>query len=124
MIRAAAFLLIAVLSTPALAFPGVLQQPCDSPPPGSAQQPVIGTVWVYTIPNDQMNARCNKGAGPVMFGCADLANARHPALIFLNAELSPAERDCTLIYEKAHLPPNNWVDPVAEARATDLPGVH
>lgn len=98
---------------PALAFPGLGRQPCDDPPPQSAQQPVTDPVLTFTIPNEKLAARCNFGP-IVVFGCAFLATTKHPAIIFLNADLTPGERTCTLLYEKAHLPPNNWQDPVME----------
>ena len=98
---------------PALAFPGLGRQPCDDPPPQSAQQPVTDPVLTFTIPNEKLAARCNFGP-IVVFGCTFLATAKHPAIIFLNSDLTPVERACTLLYEKAHLPPNNWQDPVME----------
>ena len=36
-------------------------------------------------------------------------------MVLINAEQSPAERACTLVYEESHLPPNNWADPQMEA---------
>jgi hypothetical protein len=54
-----------------------------------------------------------------ILGCTFRANDKHPALIFINAEETPAERACTLTYERAHLSPNNWVDSQAEAEAPD-----
>jgi hypothetical protein len=107
----------------AAAFPGVAIQPCDEKPPTWARQPVTEPVWIYTVPNDRINAQCNKAPGVALGGCTFRATAKHPAIIFLNALLTPAERQCTLVYEKAHLPPNNWLDPIAEARAIDTSGV-
>jgi hypothetical protein len=98
----AAVLGLAMATGAAAAFPGPGDQPCDEMPPMSARQPVDGPVWVYTIPNDRMNAQCNKAPGVAVFGCTFLATAKHPAVIFLNALLTPAERKCTLTYERAH----------------------
>jgi hypothetical protein len=119
----AAVLGLAMATGAAMAFPAQRIQPCDEHPPAWALQPVSGPVWIYEVPADEMTARCNKAPGVVMYGCTFRATAAHPAIVFLNALLTPAERECTLTYEKAHLPPNNWLDPTTEARATDLPGI-
>jgi hypothetical protein len=72
-----------------------------------------------------MDSWCHKQPGSIMLGCTFLPSPKHAAaIIFINAEETPAERACTMTYEKAHLPPNNWVDPVAEARAQDTADLH
>jgi hypothetical protein len=119
-------LLLMLVSTPAMAFPGGgSPQPCENPPPKSAQAPVTVPIEVYVVPSANMSEWCHKEPGAIMLGCTYLPSPKHAAaIILINATETPAERACTLIYEKAHLPPNNWFDPVAEARAVNVPGTH
>jgi len=92
-------------------------------PPPSAQKPVTEPFQLFFIPSEKMNAQCNKMPGPAMRGCTVMANSERSAVIFINAGMTPADMHCTLIYEKAHLKPNSWFDPIAEARAPNLPGL-
>jgi hypothetical protein len=110
------------MCTPACAnFAGVPLQPCDNRPPASAQRPVSVAFSIFTVPGRAMFAVCNKVAGAlVIYGCAFPATAGRPAVILLNADQDASERACTLTYEKAHLPPNNWQDPVMESRTADV----
>ena len=98
---------------PAAAFPTAGLQPCDDPPPLSAQRSVTDPVLIFTTPSRLMAAKCHFGP-IIVHGCTFRATAEHVAIIFLNADLTPEGRVCTLLYEKAHLPPNNWQDPVME----------
>ena len=67
-----------------------------------------------------MFAECRKQPGDlVIYGCTFLPAPGRTALILLNADQDEGERACTLIYEKAHLPPNNWLDAAMEARSPD-----
>ena len=94
-------------------FPGHMFQPCGKMPPSSARQPVTDKVLIFDIPNEKMAAQCNKvPSANALYGCTFLANSKHPAVIFLNASLNPQERACTLIYEKAHLPPMIGLTPL------------
>lgn len=93
-----------------------LAEACRIVPPASVRQAPSDVYWVYTVANDRMEYQCGAVPGPAIMGCTILRTATHPPMIFLNADLTPEERDCTLLYEKAHLPPNNWQDPVMEAR--------
>lgn len=116
-----AALCAALACSPACAsFIGEPLQPCDNRPPVSAQHPVNVAFSVLTVPGQAMFAVCNKVASAlVIYGCTFPASAGRPALILLNADQDVRERACTLIYEKAHLPPNDWQDPVMEKRTVD-----
>lgn len=97
-------------------FEGRRFQPCDNRPPDSAQQPVDVPVTVKMVPGSEMFTECRKSKiNIIIYGCTFLPTAGHPALIFLNADQYEMERACTLIYEEAHLPPNNWLDVSMEA---------
>jgi hypothetical protein len=113
----------ALVTLPAFAnFAGVPLQPCDNQPPPSAQRPVMVPVDIFTVPGGAMFATCNKQVSSlVIYGCTFQASAGHPAIILLNADENSVERACTLRYEEAHLPPNNWLDHVMEARTLDVP---
>lgn len=114
--------LLICVSTPAVAFPGTNIQPCDNPPPLTARAPVTVPVRTYYVQPEKMDTVCHKVSGAIMFGCVFLPTGeRKEAIVMINAGETNAEQGCTIVYEMAHLPPNNWVDPVAEARAPDLP---
>lgn len=114
-LRAWGILVVVLSASPALAFPGITESPCDQVPPLSAQQTVTESFVVYGVASKDMNTWCNKRPGPIMFGCTFQATADHPATIFLNTALTEDEQMCVMTYEMAHLPPNNWADPAAEA---------
>ena len=111
----------ALACSPAFAaFDGVPLQPCDNRPPASARQPVAVAFSVLTVPGPEMFAVCNKAAGAlVIYGCTFLPSAGHTAVILINGDQDPQEQSCTLVYEKAHLPPNNWLDQAMEALSPD-----
>jgi hypothetical protein len=110
-----------LLATPAFAAPGV-SAPCDKlPPPHAWQVPTVPMV-VHIVANAEIGPRCHKLPSPyILYGCTYPATASTPAIILLNADLKGDERVCVLLYEEAHLPPNNWADPRVEATAPDDP---
>lgn len=101
--------------------------PCEHMPPASAQREPSGPYEVITAPADQIVSWCHKDAArmtAVLYGCTFLPGTptpHHDGVIVLSDALSPADRACVLIYEKSHLAPNNWMDPVVEASAPDDP---
>jgi len=101
-------------------FDGYPKQPCDNQPPATARRPIAVPVSIVTVPSSDMFTRCRKQPGDlVIYGCTFLPKADHPAQIFLNGSQTDQERACTLVYEEAHLPPNNWLDQAMEAMAPD-----
>jgi len=110
-----------MFSTSAVAhFDGRQYQPCDNRPPSTARQPVTVPTLVLTVPGADMFTECRKQpADMVIYGCTFLPSGDRPALVLINGDQDASERACTLIYEKAHLPPNNWMDPVMEAASPD-----
>lgn len=101
-------------------FDGYPNQPCDNQPPATARRPITVPVSILTIPSTEMFAKCRKQPGDiVIYGCTFLPGPDRPAQIFLNDAQSDQERVCTLLYEEAHLPPNNWLDQVMEAMSPD-----
>jgi len=108
------------LCSPAFArFDGKLQ-PCDNRPPVAAQQRVNVPVAIFVVPGSEMFERCRKEPSSlVIYGCTFLPSAGHDAVVLLNGDQDPAERACTLVYEEAHLPPNNWLDAAMEAATPD-----
>jgi len=101
-------------------FDGRSLQPCDNRPPVRAQRPVTVPMMVLTVAGKDMFAQCHKQpADMVIYGCTFLPTATQPAFVLINADQDATERACTLLYEKAHLPPNNWLDPVMEAASPD-----
>jgi len=118
---AAVVICAAMFSTQAQAFfPGRHYQPCDNPPPLSARQAVTVPVSITTIPGSKMFWACHKQpADLVIYGCTFLPAPDRQARILINADEDEIERACTLLYENAHLPPNNWLDEATEAATLD-----
>ncbi len=88
------------------------------PPIDKMQEPTV-PYDVTLVTNAHMNKLCgisgaNRGA------CAVPDNmdfAHHTTVhwsIYLNDLSLTSDRQCNLLYEKAHLPPNNWFDPSVE----------
>jgi hypothetical protein len=101
-------------------FDGRPFQPCDNRPPATAQAPVTVPVSIMTVPGADMFAKCRKQpVDLVIYGCTFLPAPGQPALILLNGDQNEQERACTLTYEEAHLPPNNWQDQAMEAMSPD-----
>jgi hypothetical protein len=99
--------------------------PCENMPPSSAQREPDVPYHVVTAPAASIASWCHKDAArmtAVLWGCTYLKDASgQRALIVLSDALSPTDRACVLTYERAHLSPNNWLDPVIEATAPDDP---
>jgi hypothetical protein len=92
---------------------------CDYPVPRDTRQDPRDFGWQYSIryvPQRSMSGHCHfvPDHGRYSAGCAVwLGGSRY--LIFVNSEQSSASIACTITYEKAHLPPNSWLDPKMEA---------
>jgi hypothetical protein len=94
-------------------------QPCDNVPPKSAQQIPSVDFQVVDVPRADMAKDCAKmiAEGARLYGCTfEPGVVSDGWAVILDQSLSPAERACTLLYEKAHLPPNNWQDASLEAQ--------
>ncbi len=101
-------------------FDGRHYQPCDNRPPPDARQPISVPVTIKAVPGTRMFSACRKSpVDIIIYGCTFLPTPGHPAVILLNADQDDAERACTLAYEEAHLPPNNWLDASMEAASPD-----
>lgn len=94
---------------------GQFRAPCKmTPPPYARHEPSV-PYTVETLPQPQAERRCTAGkmelAQP-MTACAMppgwVGNANW--IIVVSDFLSPADLACVMIYEKAHLPPNSWID--------------
>jgi hypothetical protein len=100
-------------------------RPCDNVPPQSAQRPASVLPMIVDEPDAEMAVDCQKTipVGSHIYGCTfEPGVAADPSsgwVIVLNAGLTPAERDCTLLYERAHLPPNLWKDDILESKVLD-----
>lgn len=94
---------------------GQLRQPCDNPPPASAQRPYnpLDKVIIHTASPQAISKFCARPSS-YLYGCIMQPSPTDRVyVIYLNSLLNAKERACTLIYEKAHL--NGWFDPVVEA---------
>lgn len=95
---------------------------CDNVPPKSAQQTPSVDFMVINAAREDMATNCQKviPVGSRIYGCTfEPGVVAADWAIILDQTMTSAERDCTLLYEKAHLPPNNWRDSGMEALIPD-----
>lgn len=108
------------LALVAAAVPSIAGACAKMPPPEFWQEPTL-PYEVFTAPANAILSWCHKDPRMTytLLGCTYEPDVtpKHDGVIILNAGLSDSDRVCVLIYEKAHLPPNNWYDPVMEATA-------
>lgn len=85
---------------------------CSALPPLSARQEPTVKYDVYRLSAEDIQKYCG-ATGPKFTACAVSPYKGHPDgwAIFITSPLSDRDYDCVLMYEKAHLPPNNWIDP-------------
>jgi hypothetical protein len=115
------------MSGPAMAgqFDDQNLRPCDNVPPVSAQMEPTVKSTIISAADAEMASDCMKvlPANSHIYGCTfEPGGGGDPAfgwIIVLNSGLSQPERDCTLLYEKAHLPPNLWKDVTLESTIRD-----
>jgi hypothetical protein len=96
----------------------VLGMCLDMPPMTARQEPVVP----YIVTRSSRLATeviCDwDKKGYEAMGCTIKPPSIHSKdhwYIAIDNSLSPEAFDCTLIYEKAHLPPNSWGDPKVES---------
>jgi hypothetical protein len=112
---------LALCSNAQAEFLGRRLQPCDNVPPASAQLPLTVPVTIQKVRGADMFSKCRKQPNDlVIYGCTFLPTDTRQALILLNSDQTDSEQACTLMYEKAHLPPNNWRDDAMEAMTPDV----
>lgn len=120
----AAALTLLALANPAQAQPS--SNPCAPermPPRYALQTPIVPLRFDITPPG-AIELTCKKRHNPAytLLGCTFLGAGQPDgvARIHISAALSLDQQACVLLYEEAHLPPNNWFDPVVEATASNL----
>ena len=94
-------------------------------PPITVKPPTVRTD-VVIAPAGKIIAWCHKDPAmtAILNGCTFQATPTRHALVILSDALTDRDRVCVLTYEFAHLPPNNWQDPVMEATAPNAPALH
>ena len=119
---------LAILAVIALTAPATAQTSiaCGAKPPAWAQhEPNVPYRIYYDSPATIVHDchKLEKGMAAPLLGCAYLNDNTNTgtALIIISSDLSDTDRACVRQYEFAHLPPNNFVDPVMEAGAPDDP---
>lgn len=68
---------------------------------------------VFYVPKSALETYCGVGKDgrPPQFACTYPVRKQEYWAVIINRELSHDEVVCSLIYEKAHMPPNYWADP-------------
>lgn len=85
--------------------------PCKMLPPKAARQEPTAPYKVVTWPQAKVQTYCAAGRKtfqPITACANPLASGAW--VVAVSDFLSPTDRACILIYEKAHLPPNDWID--------------
>lgn len=110
-------------SGPALAA-SPLCAPEHLPPAWAWHTPTV-PVEVDIVPASKIVSWCHKlpGSNYTLHGCTFLPNVtpNRDAVVLLSDALTAEERACVLVYEYAHMPPNNWYDPAIEDSIPDDP---
>jgi hypothetical protein len=94
---------------------GQFRAPCKMTPPTYALHEPTVPYTVETLPQAKAEHRCT--AGKMTIAQPMTACAMPPGwagndnwIIVVSDFLSPTDLACVMVYEKAHLPPNNWED--------------
>lgn len=118
--------LLAIAASPALAdyyLNGQLRSPCRSlPPEDKRAEPTVPYV-VRDHSFEEIQYHCAEKHGITVHQPITACVPRHPAEngvfdIWMPNYLSDEDYACVLLYEKAHLPPNNWQDSAWEDSVT------
>lgn len=92
---------------------------CGVLPPISARQKPAAPYLVQHLDSFGIQVLCGGGrAKHTITACAippPSTNSPDHWIIAITDGLSKKDEACVLIYEKAHMPPNNWIDPAWEA---------
>jgi hypothetical protein len=101
----------------AMASPAAAVETCRGVPmpPNSAQMEPTVPYEIWWLSREDLNRYCPAKAAACTH---DVPTPQQPdrAVIYIINTLNAVDRKCVPIYEKAHLPPNNWIDPEVEAR--------
>lgn len=86
-------------------------------PPAAFQREPNVPYTIVTVPPAEMDAQPQS---PIFGKVWGHAHDNHDGTwtIFIRGGLAPADRACVIIYEKAHLPPNSWIDGKVEIPST------
>lgn len=108
---AVAFLTIAI---PALAsdISKYTDEPCSVLPPIEARQkPNVPYSIMYALSDGELQFVCGPSRHHLLACAVPPNNDDANWMIVLPRGLSKQDAACLLMYERAHLPPNNWYDP-------------
>lgn len=86
----------------------------ETPPPEYRNEPSVA-YKIFDQPSEMLDETCHTDGGPPGFigACAEevvSAQEQPPGfwIIYIRNDVSAEDRECILLHEKAHLPPNNW----------------
>jgi hypothetical protein len=99
---------------------GQFRAPCSMLPPLEARKEPTVPYYVSVLPQATVQRRCTNGAKvhqPVTACITQKPDSNGQWPIFISSFLSKRDAACVLLYEKAHLPPNNWMDQAWEDQA-------
>lgn len=93
--------------------------PCGVLPPPSARHEPTVPYTVSRLSPGGLQLLCARGAiQHQLLGCAippPSPNSPDHWTIAIKNDMSNRDTACVILYEKAHLAPNNWIDPTWEA---------
>ena len=86
-------------------------------PPKGLAEPIVA-YEIYHVRKIEMARYCPGFPGKhIPKGCSYTAENPTRWIVIVNDDVAAGEVACTIIYEKAHMPPNYWADPKAETPA-------
>jgi len=95
---------------------------CSKLPPKSARQEPTDPYVILRKSSANIQQYCGGGvARHIITGCTVFTGKSGEPdswIIAIDSGLTSKEYACVLLYEKAHLPPNNWVDEAWETHIT------
>jgi hypothetical protein len=102
---------IAIAAFCVLALTGSAEACATRMPPKEARQPPSVKYEVFYVARPDLQKYCQS---ETEFSCTYPTGEGKWAVV-INRDLSHDEVICSLIYEKAHMPPNYWADPRVES---------
>jgi hypothetical protein len=110
-----AFVALALWLSPAAAGfnrNGEYREPClDLPPIDKRLEPTV-PYRLIELSSRELQERCGGPFSRVVIACSRQEDPFNPNdwIVVIDADMPPADKACVLLYQKAHMPPNNWVD--------------
>lgn len=91
---------------------GEYREPClDLPPIDKRAEPTV-QFRLIELPTAELQTRCGGPFSRIVIACSRQEDPFNPGdwVVIIDADMPAADKACVVLYQKAHMPPNNWVD--------------